>query len=106
MKLKMKALRNGSLYKDTVKNELVRVRNHNLNTSSVVVTPPHADAPLQAIKLKDLSLASRDEVDEYLEEAGELKPKRARALPPLPKPTVPVPISKKEKLLFLSQASV
>ena len=96
----MKNMRNGSLYVDTVSGDMVRVRNHNLNTSSVAVTPPHADAPLQAVKLSHLRKADDNEVEQYLEEAG-VVPKKKQTVsyaPPQSLPPVPVPQSVKPKL--------
>ena len=101
MKLKMKNMRNGSLYVDTVSGDMVRVRNHNLNTSSVAVTPPHADAPLQAVKLSHLRKADNNEVEQYLEEAGVVPQKEKKTVgyaPPQSLPPVPVPQSVKPKL--------
>ena len=100
MKLKMKNMRNGSLYVDTVSGDMVRVRNHNLNTSSVAVTPPHADAPLQAVKLSHLRKANDDEVVQYLEEAG-VAPKKKETVsyaPPQSLPPLPVPQTENPKL--------
>ena len=109
----MKNMRNGSLYVDTVSGDMVRVRNHNLNTSSVAVTPPHADAPLQAVKLSHLRKANDNEVEQYLEEAG-VHPKKKQTVgyappqtkekqtvgyaPPQSLPPLPVPQSVKPKL--------
>ena len=96
----MKNMRNGSLYVDTVSGDMVRVRNHNLNTSSVAVTPPHADAPLQAVKLSHLRKANDDEVEQYLEEAG-VAPKKKETVsyaPPQSLPPLPVPQTEKPKL--------
>ena len=98
MKLKMKNMRNGSLYVDTVSGDVVRVRNHNLNTSSVAVPPPHADAPLQAVKLSHLRKANDDEVEQYLEEAGVVPQKEKKTVSYAPPQSLPVPQSAKPKL--------
>ena len=76
--MKMKEIRNGSLYKKG--DEIVRAR-QTLNSSSVTVSKPHSE-DLEAAKVSDLQLASNDEVESYLKVAENKK--RMRALPPLP----------------------
>jgi hypothetical protein len=63
--MKMKEIRNGSLYKKG--NGIVRAR-QTLNTSSVTVSKPHSE-DLEAAKVSDLKIASNDEVEDYLKVA-------------------------------------
>ena len=77
--MKMKEIRNGSLYKKG--DEIVRAR-QTLNSSSVTVSKPHSE-DLEAAKVSDLQLASNDEVESYLKVAEGKD--RMKSLPPLPR---------------------
>ena len=77
--MKMKEIRNGSLYKKG--DEIVRAR-QTLNSSSVTVAKPHSE-DLEAAKGSDLQLASNDEVESYLKVAEGKE--RMKSLPPLPR---------------------
>ena len=66
--MKIKEIRNGSLYKSG--DELMRVR-QKLNGSSVSCSRAHGNE-LVAVKAGNLSLASADAVESYLKEADAL----------------------------------
>tara|TARA_Y100000593_G_C4316934_1_gene341444 strand:+ start:4268 stop:4486 length:219 start_codon:yes stop_codon:yes gene_type:complete len=68
--MKVNKIQNGSLYFNTNRNRVERIRSTGVNTSSVMVTH-HGDAPLLA-KASDLRVANELETNKYLEEAGVL----------------------------------
>ena len=65
--MKMKEVRNGSLYQKAGSGELVRVRSK-LNSSSVSCSTSHNNK-LVAVKAKELEMASIKSVESYLKEA-------------------------------------
>ena len=68
--MKVNKIQNGSLYFNTNRNRVDRIRSTGENTSSVRVTH-QGDAPLLA-KASDLRVANELETNKYLEEAGVL----------------------------------
>ena len=65
--MRMKEIKNGSLYFNFNRGRVERVRSK-MNSSSVMTSEPHSDTLLGA-KASDLRLATNEEVEKYKQES-------------------------------------